>query len=85
MELLMTEYVPCPNCSSTRASLVGFTWWGGILGSRLLTHVQCPDCGTAYNGKTGESNTTGIIIYSLVAGALAFGLVILFLLVRFFL
>ena len=28
-----------------------------------------------YNGKTGGSNTTGILIYSLVAGILAFVLV----------
>jgi hypothetical protein len=73
----MPEYAPCPNCSGTRARQVSFTWWGGLLGPSLLTHVKCEDCGTAYNGKTGRSNTPGIIVYSVVAGGLA--LVLLFL------
>ncbi len=68
----MVEYVPCPNCSATKSKLVGFTWWGGILGPKILTHVKCPSCGTAYNGKTGQSNTTGIVIYTLVAMFIAF-------------
>lgn len=78
----MPKYVPCPNCSSTRASLVGFSWWGGILGPKLLTHVKCPDCGTAYNGKTGQSNTVGIIIYLMVGAVVGFGIVLLLLLHR---
>jgi uncharacterized protein (DUF983 family) len=45
---------------------VGFTWWGGMLGPRMLSHVKCKSCGTTYNGKTGQSNTTGIVIYSVV-------------------
>ena len=73
----MTEYKPCPKCSSSRAKRISFTWWGGVLGPRMFTHVQCEDCGAAYNGKTGKSNTTAIIIYSIVVGGLAVGLAIL--------
>jgi hypothetical protein len=65
----MPDYKPCPNCSSARAKKVGFTWWGGILGPSLLTHVKCADCGTAYNGKTGASNTGAIIAYTVVVGS----------------
>jgi uncharacterized protein (DUF983 family) len=54
------------------------TWWGGALGPYLLTHVKCPECGMTYNGKTGQSNTTAIIIYSVVVGAIAFGVVVYF-------
>ena len=53
-----------------------FTWWGGVLGPKVLTHVKCPGCGHAYNGKTGRDNTTGIVIYSVIIGILAFGLAI---------
>jgi transposase-like protein len=60
------EYAPCPQCSSSKATKVGFTWWGGLVGPRLLTHVKCQDCGTTYNGKTGRSNTGAIIVYTLV-------------------
>jgi hypothetical protein len=61
----------CPNCSNREATAVSFTWWGGLLGPRLLNHVRCDQCGTEYNGRTGRSNTTGIVIYAVVAGVLA--------------
>jgi len=37
-----------------------------MLGPKLLTHVKCQQCGTAYNGKSGKSNTNGIILYFVV-------------------
>jgi hypothetical protein len=73
----MPEYKPCPKCSSARARKVSFTWWGGVLGPSLMTHVKCEDCGTTYNGKTGASNTGAIIAYSIVVGVIAVALVIL--------
>jgi hypothetical protein len=78
----MSPYKPCPKCSSPEATKVGFTWWGGILGPSLLTHVKCDECGTAYNGKTGQSNTVGIIIYSLAGVALAIVILIALVLTR---
>jgi hypothetical protein len=51
---------------------VKFTWWGGVLGPKLLKHVKCQTCGYAFNGKTGKDNTKGIVIYFAVIGALAF-------------
>jgi hypothetical protein len=49
-----------------------------MLGPGLLSHVKCQVCGATYNGKTGRSNTGGIIVYSVVVGVLAFGLAFLF-------
>jgi hypothetical protein len=72
----MPDYAPCPNCSTVGAKKVGFTWWGGALGPALLTHVKCPHCGTTYNGKTGRSNTTAIIVYSVIVGVIALALAI---------
>jgi hypothetical protein len=68
----MTAYAPCPKCRGSNAAPVKFTWWGGVLGPKLLKHVKCSACGHAYNGKTGKDNTTGILIYFAVIGALAF-------------
>ena len=65
-------YVPCPKCGSDTSELARFTWWGGAIGPRVLTHVKCQSCGHKYNGKTGKDNTTGIIIYSLIVGMAAF-------------
>ena len=70
----MIAYVPCPRCGRPDPERVKFTWWGGLLGPRLLSHVKCQGCGTAYNGKSGKDNTNGIIIYSVVAIIIAFGL-----------
>jgi hypothetical protein len=62
----------CPNCGQSDADKMNFTWWGGALGPRLFSHVKCNHCGTAYNGKSGNSNTTNIIIYSVVIFVIVF-------------
>ena len=70
----MNDFAPCPKCNAASAERVKFTWWGGVLGPKLLTHVKCSDCGSKYNGKSGKDNTKGIVVYSLVIAILAFGL-----------
>ena len=67
-----TQYAPCPNCGQGNAQKVNFTWWGGALGPRMFTHVKCPNCGTEYNGRTGKSNRTRILIYFLATFVSAF-------------
>lgn len=57
------QFAPCYKCGCPFAKRVTFTWWGGLLGPKLFTHVTCVRCGTAYNGKTGRSNNTAIAIY----------------------
>ena len=58
--------VPCPRCGYGLSEPVKFTWWGGLLGPKLLSHVRCTNCRYAFNGKTGRSNTTGIVVYTVV-------------------
>lgn len=71
----MTAYAPCPQCRNSAAERLKFTWWGGLLGPKLLTHVKCQSCGKKYNGKSGKENTTNIVIYSVVVGVICLGLV----------
>ena len=66
----MNETMPCPNCGSTDIKKVGYTWWGGALGPKMLNHVKCNTCGTAYNGKTGQSNAMKILLYNLAVIAI---------------
>ena len=68
-------YVACPRCGGQDIEKLGFTWWGGVLGPKLLTHVKCGGCGVKYNGKTGGSNDGAIAIYFIVVGLIAFGLI----------
>ena len=57
-------YADCPDCGCPgHADRIGFTWWGGLFGPWLFTHVRCRNCDTCYNGKTGNYNTVAIGIY----------------------
>lgn len=73
---MQNTYAPCPKCRSSAGEKIRFTWWGGILGPKILTHVKCRDCGSKYNGKSGKDNTAGIVIYSAVVAILVLGLVV---------
>ena len=68
-------FAPCPNCGNSTAQKVGWTFWGGALGPSMLTHVRCESCGAAFNGKTGKSNTIGIVVYMIVTFGLGAALV----------
>ncbi len=66
------NFIPCPKCRAADSQILKFTWWGGALGPKMLSHVKCQNCGNKYNGKTGGDNTAGIAIYMIVTGAIAF-------------
>ena len=67
-------YATCPECGERGdARRVSYTLWGGFVGPWLLTHVRCNNCGTAYNGKTGDYNTTAIVLWIVIP--LAIGMV----------
>jgi hypothetical protein len=69
-------HVPCPRCGDHRHKPVGFTWWGGVLGPKLMHHVRCLTCATAYNGRSGRYNTTGIVIYTIVGAIIGLALAV---------
>lgn len=58
------HYKPCYSCQKIDYTKVRSSWWGGLLGPQLLNHVKCNNCGTTYNGKTGQSNKKAILLYS---------------------
>jgi hypothetical protein len=63
----------CPECNSTDLKKPRWTWWGGVIGPRLMNHTVCRNCGFGFNAKTRKSNKTTISLYigiSLLAGAL---------------
>jgi hypothetical protein len=76
------EYVACPRCQRPDPEKVKFTWWGGVIGPKMLSHVKCRTCGLAYNGKSGQSNTTGIVIYSVVVFVIFLGIGLLIFSIR---
>ena len=62
----------CPKCNSANVVPVKYTWWGGVIGPRMMHHTRCKDCGYVYNRKTRQSNTTNIIIYFAVTFVVMF-------------
>ncbi len=56
----------CPKCGGTHNAPPTFTWWGGLIGHKVLSHVVCSQCGTGFNRKTGQSNNINIAIYMIV-------------------
>jgi predicted Zn finger-like uncharacterized protein len=74
-----SKYVPCPRCGAKGARKVKWTFWGSFYGPAMFTHVRCPECDYAYNGRTGGSNLIPAIVFVTVPllGILAlFGVII---------
>jgi hypothetical protein len=78
----MSEFQPCPKCQASDAKSVGFTWWGGVLGPKLLNLVQCNQCGEEFNGRTGASTQKAIRIYIGVSCAITLLILLAFLMSR---
>ena len=71
----VTDPNGCPQCGSSNVSAVKYTWWGGVIGPRMFHHTKCGSCNYRYNSKTLKSNTTAIVIYSVVLFAIVFAVV----------
>ncbi len=56
----------CPVCGSQNVAPVTYTWWGGVIGPKILHHTKCKDCKHTYNRKTRQTNTKAIILYSVI-------------------
>jgi hypothetical protein len=78
------QYAPCPRCRCPYARPVKFTWWGGALGPRMLSHVKCANCGNPYNGKKGVDNTTGIVIYTVVCAVIGLAIGVMLIMSKVF-
>ena len=73
------EWAECPECGAPGdATRLHYTWWGGFIGPLIICHVRCNQCGTAYNGKTGKSNMTAIILWIVIPLVLGLGAMIFF-------
>jgi len=66
---------PCPKCGAEESERVRWTWWGSFYGPALFNHVECPECGNTYNGRTGSSNTIPAAMFVMLSAALIMGLI----------
>jgi len=56
----------CPQCSSTQTKAIKYTWWGGVLGPKLLNLQKCEACRFQFNRQTGKSTRNAVIVYNVV-------------------
>lgn len=66
----------CPSCGSTQTKEVKYTWWGGLVGPKMMNLQKCENCRIQFNRKTNKNALNAIIAYNMVA--LLIGFVILF-------
>jgi predicted RNA-binding Zn-ribbon protein involved in translation (DUF1610 family) len=75
-QLGRTYFKKCPRCGAGGAQRVVFTFWGSFYGPALFTHVRCPDCGYAYNGRTGRSNLLPAVVFVTIPLLLIVGIIV---------
>jgi hypothetical protein len=56
----------CPRCRSSNLHAPRFTWWGGPIGPHAFHHRVCRACGLGFDARTGRSNRTKIVVYTMV-------------------
>jgi hypothetical protein len=61
----------CPKCSSTSTSPVKYTWWGGVLGPKLMNLQKCESCRFQFNRSTNKGVANAIIVYNVVVIAVS--------------
>ena len=71
---------PCPGCGGGPIAEPSFTWWGGLIGHKLLNVEQCKSCRKWWVKSTAQPGTTRVTIYMVVGImlGLAFAAFILF-------
>ena len=65
--------VRCPRCPAGEVVPLGWSWWGGMLGARVLRYVRCLECGSAWSRIWGRS-VPGMIALVLLGRLLLVGL-----------
>jgi rubredoxin len=73
---------PCPSCGGRDAEKVTFSWWGGMLGPRMIKQVRCRQCRSTFRGDSGKPDTGFIVGYVIVTGVIALGVIVLFFFAR---
>jgi hypothetical protein len=72
------QWADCPQCGNHGdATRIWWTMWGGVIGPAIICHVRCNECGTHYNGKSGDSNTTAITLFVVISIAIGLALGVL--------
>ena len=76
--------MPCPRCRQVGASIRKWSWWGGLIGPKIMKQATCRFCQQDFNYQTGKPITGQTIgLYMLAGVAIPIGFLILFFFVLF--
>src|SRR5947207_9340852 len=64
----------CPGCGGGPLAEPSFTWWGGLVGHKILGVERCESCRKWWVKKTGAPGGTRVLIYSV--GGIVLGIVV---------
>ena len=64
----------CPGCGSGPLHEPGFTWWGGLVGHKILGVEQCKSCKRWWVKNTAQPGTTRVTVYVVVGIVLGLAL-----------
>ena len=56
----------CPGCGGGPLIEPSFTWWGGLVGHKILGVEKCESCRHWWVKGTGQSGDTRVTIYKVV-------------------
>lgn len=68
----------CPFCGASDYREPRFTWWGGAVGHKIISHVICNQCSKGFNRKSGKDNFMPILLYNLFAFVVIFPIALVF-------
>jgi hypothetical protein len=57
---------PCPGCGGGPLEEPSFTWWGGLIGHKLLGVEKCKSCRHWWVKNTAQSGDTRVNVYMIV-------------------
>ncbi len=62
----------CPKCQGNQTREVKYTWWGGLVGPKMMNLQKCEACRFQFNRKTNKGVLNAIIAYNVILLAIAF-------------
>ncbi|MBS1720976.1 MAG: hypothetical protein JST35_11065 [Armatimonadetes bacterium] len=66
----------CPSCQSPNVTAVKYTWWGGVIGPKMLNLHKCNNCKMNFNAKTRQNANTGILLYTVISTVVVVAIVV---------
>ena len=71
--------MPCPRCRQVGANIRTWSWWGGLIGPKIMKHATCMFCQQDFNYQTGKPITGQTIgLYMLAGVGIPLGILMLF-------